>query len=91
MQVTVAELTADVGKYIKLSKKEDVVIFERGKPTATLVSADNKKTNDIKETNDISEIFGIARGTLPPEYDDPNYDPYYKELLGKAIDERYGR
>jgi len=41
----------------------------------------------IKEQEDRVEktkaLFGIAK--LPPEYDDPHYDPYYEKLCEKRL------
>ena len=78
MQVALSELKINVGKYVDLSEKEDVFITRNGKQVAKLIGTNRNKLAEVES------LFGI--GKLPPEYDDPSYDPYYKNL--REEDER---
>ncbi|MCL1815988.1 MAG: type II toxin-antitoxin system prevent-host-death family antitoxin [Clostridiales bacterium] len=72
MQVSLSELKTNVGKYIGLSETQDIFITKNGKKVAKIISIKRDRVAEMKS------LFGIAK--LPPEYDDPNYDPYYKKL-----------
>jgi len=78
MQIALSELKINVGKYVDLAEKEDVYITRNGKQVAKIVGINHDRAADMKS------LFGIAE--LPPEYDDPNYDPNYEKLR----DERLG-
>jgi len=76
MQVALSELKINVGKYVDLSEKEDVFITRNGKPVAKLIGTNRNKLAEVES------LFGI--GKLPSEYDDPAYDPYYKNFSEKV-------
>jgi len=78
MQVSVSELKINVGKFIDLADEQDVYITKNGKQVAKIVSTRRDKVAELKS------LFGIAK--LPPEYDDPNYDPYYKKLRDERVE-----
>ena len=79
MQVALSELKINIGKYVDLSETEDIYITRNGKQVAKIVGINRDRVADMKS------LFGIAK--LPPEYDDPDYDPYYEKLR----DERVGK
>ena len=78
MQVSVSELKTNVGKYIGLADMHDVYITKNGKQVAKIVSTRRDRVADMKS------LFGLAK--LPPEYDDPNYDPDYKRLRDERLE-----
>ena len=77
MQVSVSELKSNVGKFIVLADEQDVYITENGKQVAKIVSMRRDKVAEMKS------LFGIAK--LPPEYDDPSYDPDYKKFRSERV------
>ena len=78
MQVALSELKINVGKYVDLSEQGDVYITRNGKQVAKIISIKRDRVAEMES------LFGVAK--LPPEYDDPNYDPLYE----KFRDERFG-
>jgi prevent-host-death family protein len=72
MQISVSEFKINVGKYIGMAETQDIFITKNGKQVAKIVGTRRDKAAELKA------LFGIAK--LPPEYDDPNYDPDYKKL-----------
>jgi len=78
MRISVSEFKINVGKYIDLAEKQDIFITKNGKQVAKIVSTKRDRAAEMQS------LFGIAH--LPPEYDDPNYDPDYR----KQRDERVG-
>ena len=77
MQVALSELKINVGKYVDLSEKEDIYITRNGKQVAKIISMKRDRAADMKS------LFGIAK--LPPEYNDPDYDPNYEKLRDERI------
>jgi len=84
MQVALSELKVNVGKYVDMSEREDIYITRNGKQVAKLVGTNRDRATEVRA------LFGIAKGVLPKEYDDPNYDPYYKAMSETLREERYG-
>ena len=78
MKIALSELKTNVGKYINIAEEEDIYITRNGKQVAKIVSTKRDRISDMKS------LFGIAK--LPPEYNNPNYDPNYEKLR----DERLG-
>jgi prevent-host-death family protein len=78
MQVALSELKTNVGKYVNLAKKQDIYITRNGKQVAKIIGTNRNRVADMKS------LFGIAK--LPPEYDDPNYDPNYDKLRDERVD-----
>ena len=78
MQIALSELKINVGKYVALADEEDIYITRNGKQVAKIVSTKRDRVTDMKS------LFGIAK--LPPEYDDPNYDPDYEKLRGERLE-----
>jgi len=79
MEVALAELKVNVGKYVDLADTEDVIITKYGKPAAKIVRFDKelwylKKVPE--KVTDIEQLFG----TLP---DDINLDEARMERLTK--------
>ena len=77
MQVSVSELKTNVGKYVDLAETQDVFITKNGKQVAKIVSTKRDRVAEMKS------LFGIAK--LPPEYNDPGYDPDYKKLRDERV------
>ena len=77
MKVAVSELKANVGKYIALSETQDIFITKNGKQVAKIVSIKRDRVAEMKS------LFGIAK--LPPEYEDPSYDPNYENLRKERV------
>ena len=78
MQVALSELKINVGKYVDLSETEDIYITRNGKQVAKIISMKRDRAADMKS------LFGIAK--LPPEYNDPDYDPNYEKLRDERIE-----
>ena len=78
MQVALSELKTNVGKYVNLAEKQDIFITRNGKQVAKIIGTNRNRVADMKS------LFGIAK--LPPEYDDPNYDPNYDKLRDERVD-----
>ena len=72
MQIALSELKINVGKYVDLSEMEDIYITRNGKQVAKIIGLNRDRAADMKS------LFGIAK--LPPEYNDPAYDPNYEKL-----------
>ncbi|MDR0804248.1 MAG: hypothetical protein LBN42_00505 [Oscillospiraceae bacterium] len=79
MQVTLTEFEQDVRKYFDVFDSENSITVSYGNAEYVIL----KKT----KKHSVSQLFGISDG-LPPEYDDPSYDPYYKRLLHEVFDEK---
>ena len=77
MQVALSDLKINVGKYVDISGTEDVYITRNGKKVAKLIGINRDRASDIKS------LFGIAG--LPPEYNDPSYDPDYENLREERV------
>ena len=78
MQVSVSELKTNVGKFIDLADEQDVYITKNGRQVAKIISTKRDRVAEMKS------LFGIAK--LPSEYDDPDYDPYYKKLRDERVE-----
>ena len=68
MQVALADLKKNVGKYVDLAERQDVIITKYGKPAAKIIRFDKEpwymKTIPEKITT-IEQLFG----TLPDDID----------------------
>jgi antitoxin (DNA-binding transcriptional repressor) of toxin-antitoxin stability system len=73
MYVTATEFKTNFGKYLELVSREDIFITKNNKTIARLCEPKKGAAQRLR---------GI--GKLPAEYDDPNYDPFYKKLIDEA-------
>ncbi|MCL2332320.1 MAG: type II toxin-antitoxin system Phd/YefM family antitoxin [Actinomycetia bacterium] len=68
MQVALSDLKTNVGKYVDLAEKQDVIITKYGKPAAKIIRFDKEpwyaKIMPGKIT-DVAQLFG----TLPDDID----------------------
>ena len=77
MIVALSELKTNVGKYVNLAETQDIYITRNGKQVAKIVGTNRDRVAEMKS------LFGIAK--LPQEYNDPNYDPNYKQLRNERV------
>ena len=78
MQVSLADLKVDVGRYVDLAETEDVIITKHGRPAAKIIRFDKepwyRKVIPEKVTS-VEQLFG----TLPGDVD---LDDVRTERLG---------
>lgn len=78
MQVSLADLKVDVGRYVDLAETEDVIITKHGRPAAKIIRFDKepwyRKVIPEKVTS-VEQLFG----TLPGDVD---LDDIRTERLG---------
>jgi prevent-host-death family protein len=53
MQISLSELTTELGKYIDLADKQDIYVTRGGKPVARITSAESSKVTAARA------LFGI--------------------------------
>lgn len=58
MIITATEFKTNIGKYLKLAAKEDIIITKNGKRIAKLSDASEDKTDIVKS------LIGILPGTI---------------------------
>ena len=68
MQVALADLKINVGKYVELAENEDVIITKYGKPTAKIVRYDKEPWYLKKIPEKVTSIEQLF-GTLPDDID----------------------
>jgi prevent-host-death family protein len=79
MQVALSDLKINVGKYVDLAEKEDVIVTKYGKPAAKIIRFDKEPWYAKKlpeRLTDIEQLFG----TLPS---DVNLDDIRAERLSR--------
>ncbi|MDR1605326.1 MAG: type II toxin-antitoxin system prevent-host-death family antitoxin [Gracilibacteraceae bacterium] len=79
MQISLADLKVNVGRYVALAKTEDVIITKYGKPAAKIVRFDRVPWYERKVPETVTSIEQLF-GTLPSEID---LDDVRMERLGK--------
>jgi len=77
MVVALSELKINVGKYVNLSKNQDIFITRNGKLVAKIVGTNRSRVAEMKS------LFGIAK--LPDEYRNPDHDPDYEKLRNERV------
>jgi len=70
MNVSLSVFKANPTKYFDLANEADIIVTRRGK---AIGSIKGKKSTMMLA---VEALIGSVK--LPPEYDDPNYDPNYK-------------
>ena len=68
MQVALSDLKTNVGKYVNLAEKQDVIITKYGKPAAKIIRFDKEpwyKKKMPEKVTSVEQLFG----TLPDDID----------------------
>ena len=68
MRVTLTDLEVNVGKYVDLAEKEDIVITKYGKPTVKIIRFDKEPWHLKKMPEQITSVDQLF-GTLPDNID----------------------
>jgi prevent-host-death family protein len=68
MQVALSDLKINVGKYVDLAEKQDVIITKYGKPTAKIIRYDKEPWYMKKMPEKITSVEQLF-GTLPDDID----------------------
>ena len=84
MNISLSALKENPAKYFEIAKSADVIITRRGKRIGRIVSEEKAAKSDRQRA--IEALIGSVK--LPPEYDDPNYDPNYELLREAAYKDR---
>ena len=79
MNISLSTLKENPTKYFELAKTADVIVTKHGERIGRIVSEEKAAESEKKRA--IEALIGSV--PLPPEYDDPSYDPDY-ELLREA-------
>ena len=79
MQVALSDLKINVGKYVDLADKTDIIITKYGKPTAKIIRFDKEPWYLKKLPDKITTVESLF-GTLP---DDIDLDDARNERLAK--------
>ena len=79
MQVALSDLKTNVGKYVELAEKQDVIITKYGKPAAKIIRYDKEPWYMKKMPEKITSVEQLF-GTLP---DDIDLDDVRMERLKK--------
>ena len=62
MQITLTELKGNLGKYVKLSQEEDILITKSGKIISRLTEPFNARKEKMEKKRIIKELIGSAKG-----------------------------
>ena len=84
MNITLSTLKENPAKYFKFAEKDDVIVTKRGKRIGRIIGEGKAAKEERKRA--IEALIGSVQ--LPPEYDDPNYDPDYELLREAAYKEK---
>ena len=76
IQITATDFKANLGKYLALAEREDIVITKSGKSVAKLSSVKQDKVNDIES------LFGI----IPWNGEDIDIKKFKAERLAKKYE-----
>lgn len=87
MEITLTELKGNLGKYIKLSQEEDILITKNGKIISRLTEPFARRKEKMEKKRIARELVGSAKG----EY--MSLDDIRAERLAKYLpsDEQAGR
>lgn len=84
MEITATELKKNLGKYLEMAEKEDVLITKNGKIIAVLKGAEN----DI--TYKLSALYSFIGSGISPDGKGPEYtDEEIKEMCVAHLVEKY--
>jgi prevent-host-death family protein len=67
MQVALSDLKINVGKYVDIAEKEDVIITKYGKPAAKMIRFDKEPWYAKKlpeKLTDVEQLFGTLPGDI---------------------------
>lgn len=62
MQITLTELKGNLGKYVKLSQEEDVLITKNGKIISRLTEPFNARKEKMEKQRIAKELIGSIKG-----------------------------
>jgi prevent-host-death family protein len=68
MKIALSELKVNVGKYVAMAEKEDVIIMKYGKPAAKIIAIEKKPWYEKEIPETLTSIEQLV-GTLPPDID----------------------
>ena len=66
MEIALSDLKVNVGKYVDLAEKQDVVVTKYGKPVAKIIPFDKEPWYSKKIPENITSVEQLF-GTLPSE------------------------
>ena len=84
MNISLYVFIKNPAKYFEIAKTTDVIVTKRGGRIGRIISEENTSRIEIQRA--IEVLIGSVQ--LPPEYDDPNYDPNYELLRESAYKDR---
>lgn len=62
MEITLTELKGNLGKYVVMSQKEDILITKNGKIVSRLTEPFNARKEKMEKKKIIKELIGSAKG-----------------------------
>lgn len=62
MQITLTELKGNLGKYVEMSRDEDILITKNGKIISRLTEPFAKRKEKMEKKRIIKELIGSAKG-----------------------------
>ena len=62
MEITLTELKGNLGKYIKMSQEEDILITKNGKIISRLTEPFAKRKDKMEKRKIAKELIGSAKG-----------------------------
>jgi prevent-host-death family protein len=62
MQITLTELKGNLGKYVEMSRDEDILITKNGKIISRLTEPFAKRKEKMEKQRIIKELIGSAKG-----------------------------
>jgi prevent-host-death family protein len=84
MDISLSALKENPSRYFEIAKTTDVIITKRGKRLGRIIGEDRAVRADKPRV--IAALIGSV--PLPPEYNDPDYDPDYELLRESAYKDR---
>ena len=84
MDISLSALKENPAKYFHLAKTTDIIVTKRGMRLGRIIS--EEKAVRSEKLRAIEALIGSVK--LPPEYDDPTYDPDYELLRESSYKDR---
>lgn len=88
MEITLTELKGNLGKYIQMSEKEDILITKNGKIISRLTEPFAKRKDKMEKQRIAKELIGSAKGEYM-SLDDIRAERLAKRLQLDGRAERY--
>ena len=88
MEITLTELKGNLGKYIQMSEKEDILITKNGKIISRLTEPFAKRKDKMEKQRIAKELIGSAKGEYM-SLDDIRAERLAKRLQLDRRAERY--